>query len=115
LVQGCAVGGVDGDGTAAEGGACPPPFPGQTPIDQPGIAPGENYRFLIDTNCNRVPDYIITVQGGAGPKTPNVIVPDGGGNPIGGITASAQYGTSDLEIHITGLALSAIFEVSTFV
>jgi uncharacterized repeat protein (TIGR01451 family) len=110
------IGDSDGDGTDSKGGACPPPGLGQNPEDGPGIADGERYRFRIDTNCDGVIDIIITVNGGAGTKTPNVIITDGGGSTlIPGASGTAQYGTTDLEIHTTGLNLPAVFSVNTFV
>jgi len=110
------IGDSDGDGTDSKGGACPPPGLGQNPEDGPGIADGERYRFRIDTNCDGVTDIIITVNGGAGTHTPNVIITDGGGvTPIPGASGQAQYGTTDLEIHTSGLNLPPVFSVNTFV
>jgi len=110
------IGDSDGDGTDSKGANCPPPGLGQNPEDGPGIADGERYRFRLDTNCDGVTDIIITVNGGAGTKTPNVIITDGGGvTPIPGASGQAQYGTTDLEIHTTGLNLPPIFSMSTFV
>jgi hypothetical protein len=115
------IGDVDGDGTDGPGGACPNPLPGQTPEDGPGIAPGENYKFRFDTNCDGTTDIIVAVQGGAGTHQPNVIVTDAAGNALSVTSSAAMYGTTDLELHIVGLhptgatGMPPVFSMSTFV
>src|SRR4029077_14678063 len=110
------IGDSDGDGTDGQGSNCPPPGLGQNPEDGPGIAEGERYIIRLDTNCDAVTDIRITVLGGAGTHQPTVIITDGSGlNPIPGASGTAQYGTTDLEIHTTGLVLPAVFSMITFV
>ena len=103
------IGDTDGDGTDGKGPCA------NGPQDPPGIGPGEGYEWDIDTDCDAFTDIIITVSGGSGTHQPSVIVTDGAGNPIPGVTGQAQYGTTDLEVHTTGLVLPPAFELSSFV
>ena len=117
-VNGGQIGDSDGDGTDGKGAACPPPGLGQNPEDQPGISEGERYIIRLDTNCDGNTDIRITVlsQAGGQANHPSVIITDGGGiTPIPGASGTAQYGTTDLEIHTTGLVLPAVFSLNTFV
>jgi hypothetical protein len=108
------IGDSDGDGTDSKGASCT--NPGLHPEDFPGIAGGERYVFRLDTNCDGVTDVSITVSGGAGTHQPNVIITRGDGEtPVPGASGTAMYGTTDLEIHTTGLALPLVFSMYTFV
>ncbi|HET6205774.1 MAG TPA: hypothetical protein VFD98_03130 [Terracidiphilus sp.] len=110
------IGDSDGDGTDGETGNCPPPGLGTIPLDAPGIGEGEHYIFRLDTNCDAVTDFRITVQGGDRTHKPTVFITQADGvTPVPGASGLAQYGTTDLEIHTTGLVLPPVFSMNTFV
>src|SRR5439155_12699530 len=69
--------------------------------------------WFIDTNCDDLPDIVVSASGS--PGSPSIQVTDGSGNPISGTTGTGKYAGSDLEAQVTGLTLPAIFRLSGFI
>ena len=86
--------GSDGPGTPGVNGCSP----NKNILDPVGInSQFELYRWFLDTNCDGLPDIIITPDGTA--ANLNVKITDGGGNPIPGAVGTGTYVGSDLEVN----------------
>ncbi|TMB93558.1 MAG: DUF11 domain-containing protein [Chloroflexi bacterium] len=111
------IGDSNGDGSPDQTGPCPPPpAPPANIIDPSGIGGGgsESYQWFIDTNCDGVPDVIVSAFGS--PNSTTVQVTDGGGiNLIPGATGTGKYAGSQLQVQVNNLTLPAVFEFSGFV